>query len=182
MIGARALRSGAAAPLAVLAVLALLAGCATAPPSTVPVLSGRLSVRVDGQPDKSVSAGFELAGDAERGSLLLTGPLGTGAARATWQPGEALLTSGSSTQRHADLDSLGQAALGEALPMAALFDWLRGRAWPGAPSRPRADGGTGFEQLGWRIDLARWGDGLLDAVRLAPPVVTVRARLEGGSP
>ncbi len=166
--------------VAALAVLALLAGCASAPPS-VPVLSGRLSVRVDGQPDKSVSAGFELAGTAERGSLLLTGPLGAAAAQATWQPGEALLKRSDGTQRHADLDSLGLAALGEALPMAALFDWLRGRAWAGAPSQPRADGGAGFEQLGWRIDLARWGDGLLDAVRLAPPVVSVRARVEGGA-
>jgi outer membrane lipoprotein LolB len=171
-------RTSLAATLAAL----VLAGCATAPPPAGPMLSGRLSVRVDGQPDKSVSAGFELSGSAERGSLLLTGPLGTGAAKATWQPGEALLQSGGSTQRHPDLDSLGQAALGEPLPLAALFDWLRGRAWAGAPSQPRADGGTGFEQLGWRIDLTRWGDGLLEAVRLAPPVVTVRARVEGGTP
>jgi outer membrane lipoprotein LolB len=161
--------------------VAMLAGCASvAPPSGTDMLSGRLSVRIDGQPDRSVSAGFELVGDAQRGSLLLTGPLGTTAARATWQPGEALLKSGTAqqAQRHADLDSLGQAALGEALPMAALFHWLRGRPWPVAPSTPRADGGAGFEQLGWRIDLARWSDGLLDAVRLAPPVVTVRARID----
>lgn len=170
----------AAAAAALMAGMALMAGCATAP-STAPLLSGRLSVRVDGQPDKSVSAGFELSGNAERGSLLLTGPLGTSAAQATWQPGEAVLRSGGNTQRHADLDSLGQAALGEALPLAALFDWLQGRAWAGAPAQPRTDGGTGFEQLGWRIDLARWGDGLLDAVRLRPPVVSVRARVDGGS-
>ena len=174
-------RPGVRARLGALLAAAVLAGCASAPPSTTPPLSGRLSVRVDGQPDKSVSAGFELAGTAERGSLLLTGPLGTSAAQATWQPGEALLMSGGATQRHPDLDSLGQAALGEALPMAAFFDWLHGRAWAGAPSQPRSDGGTGFEQLGWRIDLARWGDGLLDAVRLAPPGVTVRARVEGGA-
>ena len=169
------------APVGLLA-LGLLAGCATAPaPHDTPAVSGRLSVRIDGQPDRAISAGFELLGTAKRGSLLLTGPLGTTAARATWQPGEAVLQSGTAVQRHADLDSLGQAALGEALPMAALFDWLRGHAWAGAPSQPRADGGTGFEQLGWRIDLARWGDGLLDAVRIAPPVVTVRARVEGGA-
>ena len=79
---------------------------------------------------------------------------------------------------HADLDSLGQAVLGEALPMAALFSWLRGRAWADAPSQPRPDGQPGFVQLGWQIDLARWADGALDAVRLAPPAITVRARLE----
>jgi outer membrane lipoprotein LolB len=163
--------------LAGLAVPFFVAGCASLAPAPGSI-SGRLSVRVDGQPERAVSAGFELAGNAERGSLLLTGPLGATAAQASWSPGQALLRSGSSETRHADLDSLGQAALGEALPMAALFDWLRGRAWAGAPALPRTDGQPGFQQLGWQIDLARWADGALEAVRLAPPVVTVRARLE----
>jgi outer membrane lipoprotein LolB len=156
---------------------AFLTACASLTPPAGAV-SGRLSVRVDGQPARAVSAGFELRGDDRRGSLVLSGPLGTTAAQATWAPGEAMLRSGASETRHADLDSLGQAALGEALPMAALFDWLRGRAWPGAPSQPRPDGQPGFLQLGWQIDLARWADGALEAVRLAPPVITVRARLE----
>ncbi len=133
---------------------------------------------MDGQSERAISAGFELIGDAQHGSLLLSGPLGTAAAQASWAPGEAVLRSGTATTRHADLDSLGQAALGEALPMAALFDWLRGRAWAGAPSQPRPDGQPGFLQLGWQIDLARWADGALEAVRLAPPAITVRARLE----
>lgn len=156
---------------------ALLTACASLPPPTG-TLNGRLSVRVDGQPARAVSAGFELSGDARRGSLVLSGPLGTTAARASWAPGEALLRSGGTETRHADLDSLGQAALGEALPMAALFDWLRGRAWAGAASQPRPDGQPGFLQLGWQIDLARWADGALEAVRLSPPTITVRARLE----
>lgn len=159
---------------------ALLTACASLPPPPAGALSGRLSVRVDGQPERAVSAGFELVGDARRGSLVLSGPLGTTAAQASWAPGEAVLRSGSSATRHADLDSLGQAALGEALPMAALFDWLRGRAWDGAPSQPRPDGQPGFLQLGWQIDLSRWADGALEAVRLAPPAITVRARVEPG--
>ena len=171
-----------AARLAAVAGLALLTACASVPPPADGVLSGvlvgRLSVRVDGAPPRAVSAGFELTGDARRGSLVLSGPLGTTAARADWAPGEAVLRSGGTESRHADLDSLGQAALGEALPMAALFSWLRGRAWADAPSQPRPDGQPGFVQLGWQIDLARWADGALDAVRLAPPAITVRARLE----
>lgn len=166
--------------------LALLSACAslTPQPNATPSaqIEGRLSVRVDGQPDRAVSAGFTLSGDAARGSLLLTGPLGTTAALATWAPGQAVLRSGGSETRHADLDSLGRAALGEDLPMAALFDWLRGRPWPGAASQPRADGRTGFQQLGWLVDLGRWADGSLEAVRAAPPVVTVRARLENATP
>ena len=170
------------ARLSAVAGLALLTACATVPPPNADVMAdvlvGRLSVRVDGAAPRAVSAGFELTGDARRGSLVLSGPLGATAARADWAPGEAVLRSGGSETRHADLDSLGQAALGEALPMAALFSWLRGRAWAGAPSKPRPDGQPGFVQLGWQVDLARWADGALDAVRLAPPAITVRARLE----
>ncbi len=164
--------------LAGAAALVLLAGCASLAPPGADVLAGRLSVRVDGQAERALNVGFELGGDAQRGSLLLTGPLGTTAAQASWLPGQALLRSAGSESRHADLDSLGRAALGEALPMAALFDWLRGRAWAGAPSQPRADGRPGFQQLGWQIDLARWADGTLEAVRPAPPAITVRARVE----
>ena len=166
------------ASMAAVAGLALLAGCASLAPQPAGLLSGRLSLRVDGEPERSISAGFELSGDTEHGSLLLTGPLGTSAAQASWSPGQAVLRSAGSETHHADLDSLGQAVLGEALPMAALFNWLHGRAWPGAASQARLDGQPGFQQLGWQIDLRRWADGALEAVRLAPPVITVRAKLE----
>lgn len=144
------------------------------------VLSGRLSVRIDGQPDRSVSAGFELTGNPQAGQLLLTTPLGTTAARAEWRPGDARLRSGSDEQRFDTLDALVAQALGEPIPLAALFDWLRARPWPGAPSQPLADGAPGFSQLGWQVDLARWSDGWVVAQRTAPPAVTVRARLDRG--
>lgn len=172
---------GVGARRALLAALVVaLAGCALPPPAPpADTLAGRLSVRVDGRPEQAVSGGFELSGDARDGQLLLTGPLGTTAARAQWSPGQALLLRGDAPpQRFDTLDALAQAALGEAVPIAALFDWLRGRAWPGAASAPRRDGSAGFEQLGWRIDLARWAEGWLEAVRLAAPAITVRARLE----
>jgi len=171
------LRAGQA--LACAAVL-LLAGCAT-PPAAAPGaerLSGRLSVRVAGQAERSVSGGFELTGTAERGELLLTTPLGTTAARAQWSPGQAELRSGSDAWRFDTLDALATQALGEPVPLAALFDWLRGRPWAGAPSQPSATGQAGFEQLGWQVDLSRWADGWVDARRSAPPEVTVRARIE----
>lgn len=174
------------APIALMALVAagLLAGCATPQsPVSVPaeVLSGRLSVRIAGQADRSIAAGFDLSGSAREGQLLLSGPLGTTAARARWSPGQAVLESGGQASQHADLDALATAALGEAIPIAALFDWLRGRAWAGAPSTPRADGIAGFEQLGWQVDLARWAEGWIEAVRTAPPTITVRARLENGT-
>jgi len=160
----------------------LLAGCATlgepANGADHPI-SGRLSVRVDGQPERSVSASFELSGNASTGQLLLTGPLGATAARARWAPGQVLLArAGGTEEAYADLDALARAALGEPVPIAALFSWLRGRAWPGAASTARSDGAPGFEQLGWQIHLGRWADGAVDAVRPAPPAITVRARVE----
>ncbi len=184
-LGGRAWRAGAPALAAL-----LLAGCATVVgpvggPVGSPVgsaqdtISGRLSVRVDGQPERSISASFELSGNASQGQLLLTGPLGATAARARWAPGLVLLArAGGAEERFPDLDALAQAALGETVPIAALFSWLRGRAWPGAVSTARVDGTAGFEQLGWQIDLGRWPDGAVQAERMAPPAITVRARVE----
>lgn len=156
----------------------LLTACATRAPVGPADLSGRLAVRVDGQPERSVSASFELHGTPRQGRLVLIGPLGSIAAQAEWNGKEAWLLANGERSSFASLDELATAALGEPIPIAALFDWLRGQAWPAAPHTPRADGVPGFDQLGWRIDLSRWADAALEASRLSPPVVTVRARLE----
>lgn len=159
-----------------LAAALLLAGCASTPPPGA--LSGRLVVNVAaiaGQPARSVSGSFDLQGDAERGELRLSSPLGTLVAAARWAPGEVLLLTGGEERRFDDLDSLSREALGEALPLRALPDWLRGRPWSGAASTPSDDG---FEQLGWRVRTARLADGYVEAARPAPPAVSVRARLE----
>ena len=166
------------------AALALaLAACATAPrpTPTEDALAGRLSVRVEphrDQPARSVSSAFELRGNADRGELMLTSPLGTTLAHARWSPGQAELQTSDGTQHFADLDSLAYETFGEALPMAALFDWLRGRPWPGASSTPST---SGFDQLGWSVSTERAAEGWVVATRAAPPAVTVRAKLERGS-
>ena len=160
-------------------VLAGLVGCAsTPPPPASDLLSGRLAIQVAGQPDKSFSAGFELSGTPRAGQLLLSGPLGSTAARARWSPTEAVLNTAQGESSFASLDALTLATLGEAIPLAALFDWLRGRPWPGAAATPRDDGLAGFAQLGWQVDLSRWSVGALESRRNSPPVITVRARLE----
>jgi outer membrane lipoprotein LolB len=159
----------------------LLSGCASPvvlPTDLGPPISGRLSVRVDAQPVRVLSAGFELSGDARAGVLALTSPLGSTLARAHWSAHEAVLTTPAGQSRFSNLDDLAAQALGEHVPMAALFDWLRGRPWAGATSTALSDGETGFEQLGWRVSLTRFGDGWLDARRDAAPAVTLRARLE----
>ena len=123
--------------------------------------SGRLSVRVDAEPVRAVTAAFELQGDAHQGVMVLTSPLGATMAEARWSPAATVLTVPGAQSRYADLDDLAAQALGERLPMAALFDWLRGRPWAGAVARPLANAAPGFEQLGWQVRLERFDEGLV---------------------
>jgi outer membrane lipoprotein LolB len=167
--------------LAWLLAASLLAGCATVgqqAPAGSATLSGKLSVRVDATattPARSESGNFELKGTPEAGQLNLSTPLGTVLAQARWAGQRAWLATSQGETAYPDLDSLTQEMLGERLPVAALFDWLRGRPWPGAPSRA-VEGG--FEQLGWSIDLARFGEGWVAAKRAQAPAVLVRARVD----
>ena len=162
---------------------AALAGCASAPkPAPGDVLTGRLVLNVqptDSTPMRNVNAGFELSGNAERGELRLTNPLGNLVGVATWSPGIAkLATPDGETTSHVDLAALSREALGERIPLQAMPDWLRGRPWAGAPSVPLVPPlGPGFEQLGWRVDLTSWNQRLLVATRASAPAVTVRAVL-----
>jgi Outer membrane lipoprotein involved in outer membrane biogenesis len=164
---------------AVLLPAVLLAGCAQAPrASALEALAGRLAVQVEAfnnSPARSFSAAFELQGTAERGSLQLTSPLGTVLARAQWLPGEARLQTSQGETLGASLDALSERLLGEPMPLAALIEWLHGRPWAGAPVQQLPDG---FEQMGWRIDLSRFSEGVLVAQRPQLPVIGVRARLD----
>jgi outer membrane lipoprotein LolB len=158
--------------------LASAGGCAVRPPGTPDVIAGYLAVRVDDEPPRAFSAAFTLTGSPAAGELTLEGPLGTTAARARWAPGMAEIETAEGRSTHADLDALAEQALGERVPMAALFDWLHGRPWAAAPSQPWTDGRVGFDQLGWQVDLADWGQRRVVARRSTAPVVTVRVRLE----
>ena len=159
------------------------AGCVIAPKADLggaQVLSGRLSVRVEATPDsaaRNLSAAFELRGDGRQGQLDLSTPLGSVLAQARWAPGSVVLATPGSERSFADLDALTREALGETVPIEALFDWLRGRPWPGAPSVARPSS-PGFSQLGWDVDLARFDEAWIGAQRPAPPAVLVRARLD----
>lgn len=168
----------AALPVAVALAIAL-AGCAQlqkAPPeSSESRLSGRISVTVAGNVHNRGTGGaasFELFGGPAAGRLELTSPLGALVARAAWHPGVATLQTPDEERRFDDLDALTRELLGEAVPVAALFDWLQGRPWAAAPHQATP---AGFEQLGWRIEPR---PPALVATRLAEPVVTLRARLD----
>lgn len=166
------------------ALLGTLAGCQSMTPATALPLrhSGRLALVVAGQSDRSFSAGFELRGTAAIGSLALMTPLGTRQGEATWRPGSVRLSSGDGERRYASLDELSLDLFGESMPVAALFDWLDGHPWAGAPAdvAPAAgDGSVSFTQRGWQVGTARLGEGLLVATRPQPePRVTVRVKLD----
>jgi outer membrane lipoprotein LolB len=147
----------------------LLSGCAhLSPPSPrsegAPAWSGRLALQVEGSASQSFSAGFELTGSAQTGELNLLNPLGGTVARMAWQPGSATLLARGETSQFDSLASLVEHASGAPLPVAALFDWLRGdnTAIPG-----------------WQADLSQLANGRLSAVRSQPqPTATLRVVLD----
>ena len=173
------------AALVLLATL-LLAACATPRPDALPGealwTSGRISLRIEAsgtQPAQGFSAAFELRGDGDSGELRLISPLGSRLAAARWALGVAVLSTPQGEQRYTTLDDLSRQALGEAVPLAALPDWVKGRPWPAA-THSTTD--TGFEQLGWQVLLAKRAEGLIEARRAALPSATVRVRLDDREP
>jgi outer membrane lipoprotein LolB len=136
-----------------------LAGCATpsqprpALPANAALWSGRLSLSLASEPPQSFSASFELRGTAQQGDLVLSTPLGTTVSALAWTPRGAQLRQGGQVQEFESLDALTTSALGTALPIAALIDWMHGLDTP-AP--------------GWQVDVSRQAQGRIKAQRLAP--------------
>ena len=169
----------------------LLQACATHPPPLPGhVYSGRLAVRTDaapGLPSRAVSGQFELSGNASSGQLILTSPIGTTVARARWSdprgsqgvPSRIELEADGATTHYATLEDMMQRAIGDQLPLAAMFDWLAGHPWPAAPVQHGAADGS-FDQLGWHVDLSQFaGNQLIAAQRPQPaPTLHVRVKLD----
>lgn len=172
----------------------LLTGCAHAPrapeasPATAltpasptPSFSGKLSVQIPPQPGQRVAQGgsgsFELTGHASQGQLSLSTPTGSLLARVTWTPTSVSLEQPREQRSFDSLDDLTLDLLGEAVPVAALFDWLAGRPWAGAGVSRLPAPLTGFEQLGWRVETDRLADGVLVAQQLGGRHATLRVRL-----
>ena len=159
------------APLLVL--VAFLTGCASQP--TTPAesraeqsaWSGRLSLQVEeqvGQAAQSLSAAFELQGNSTQGELTLLNPLGNVLARIDWAPEHARLQSGEKIQESTSLDTLLAQMTGTALPVRALFDWLRG---------------VQTTASGWQAQLGDIHQGRLEATRHTPtPRATLRVVFE----
>jgi outer membrane lipoprotein LolB len=138
----------------------LAAGCAI-PPKAPPGAdraagpwSGRLALQVEGNQRQSFSASFELKGTPDTGELALHNPLGGTVAVLAWAPGSAKLRTSGQVRDFDSVDALVTHATGAAIPVAALFDWLRGVDTP---------------VRGWRTDLSLLGQGRLRAERFEPP-------------
>lgn len=140
--------------------LMLATGCATRPKAETVrdanfgQWSGRLSLKLAGDPPQAFSAGFELLGNPQTGSLHLTGPFGSTAAELSWLPGSATLKSGRETQQFPNVDALIAHVTGTPVPAQALFDWLNGKNTTIA---------------GWQADLSQLSAGRLVARQPQPP-------------
>jgi outer membrane lipoprotein LolB len=162
------LRRGAAV---VLAALAVLAGCRTAPP-TVPEgmswqarrpelqarthfeLRGRVAVAAAGD---GFNANLRWVQDGTRSQVTLEGPLGVSATQITATGGDLSLI----TARGEHIESeAAHAALAQRLgfdpPLASLRYWVLGVPDPAQPSTEELDAGrqrlSALDQAGWRID------------------------------
>ena len=141
-----------------------LAGCASAPRTITSgdnFWSGRMALRVDSAPPQSFAASFELQGNPDQGSLLLSTALGTTLATLTWTPAGAEMRQGNAVTRRDNVDALMAELVGAVVPVQALFAWMRGEA---------------LAVPGWQTDLTQRGDGRLTA-RRADPLPTAELRL-----
>ncbi len=167
---------------AVMAALALLAGCRTAPPVAVAGpgpdapwpeqraalekldrygLNGRVAVAANGQ---GFSASLRYQQLPRRSDLALDGPLGIGGLRVMLD-GETLeiATSRGEKLDGADARAELERRLGFTLPLSELRWWLLGIPAPGDSSVDQ-DGGSGeirgFTQGGWRVSIDTRAAGL----------------------
>lgn len=125
---------------------------------------GRLAIRVLSEQPQSFSAGFELAGNAATGELILYTPLGSTAAALSWSSGSATMRANGEVKNFSSLEALVKQALGVEVPVSALFAWL---------------GGTNMAVPGWSADLSQHELGRVTARRMAPaPLAELRVVLE----
>ena len=143
-----------------LALLLLLAGCASAPPVPQAALHGRPAFGLDGRigvrdGEHSFFGNLHWRAGAGRDELILATPLGQGVARITrgahatvlqWPDGRS--------ETAVDPEDLLEKALGFRLPLAGLDYWVEGRLDPRRPGTAVRDAEGRIERLsqdGWQV-------------------------------
>jgi len=158
-------RSGATgwlAPVVVALAAHFVAGCAGLPPEPLPSdifsIVGRVVVRYG---DEAASGRVTWRHGAATDDLLISSPLGQGIAEITRRDGVyTLVTAKDKRFTATDPEQLTEQALGWALPLAGLPDWVQGRAQPGSSAEPRYHDGRLAElrQLGWTIEYSGYDE------------------------
>lgn len=141
--------------------------------------AGHLSLKLQAFEGKSAEGGsfhFDLQGNTTAGVLDISTPLGTMVASVRWSPENANLLTPDGQQVYASIDALLTQAVGEALPIATIMQWLKGQPDPSLPSTwadasTSSTAGTRFEQAGWQVDIADLPSGVLHAIRDPQPSV-----------
>lgn len=118
-----------------------------------PYWSGRLALQIEEESAQSFSALFELEGSEDQGELILLSPLGNTLGKLKWSSEGATLQAGQQQQTSHSLDALLAQVTGEAIPIKAIFDWLRGIETNAA---------------GWVADLSALSQGRITAQRSDP--------------
>jgi outer membrane lipoprotein LolB len=143
-------------PIAVALVASGVAGCASlspeAPPGDIFSIVGRVAVRYG---EEAASGRVTWRHGVANDDLVISSPLGQGIAAITRRDGVyTLITAQDQRFTATDPERLTEQALGWALPLAGLPDWIQGRALPGVSAEPRYQDGRLAElrQLGWTIE------------------------------
>jgi outer membrane lipoprotein LolB len=124
----------------------------------LPSWSGRLALRIEAAPVQNHSAGFMLRGNAQLGQLSLLSPIGTTVYFMEWTPTQAKLHANGQIYTAADVVALSEVATGTAIPVADVFEWLRGQ-----PN----------QNAHWQVDSSQSDSGRWTAVREHPAPRTV---------
>ena len=129
-------------------------------------LRGKIAVR---GPGDAFSASFDWMQTGEAFDIELWGPLGQGRVHLRGDSRRLAVTDarGATTSGISAAPFLAS-ILGWSVPISALPYWVRGRYDPGnavAGERRSADGTlAGFKQLGWTVEVSRWGESAVGRV------------------
>ncbi|CAM3419485.1 outer membrane lipoprotein LolB [Cupriavidus taiwanensis] len=112
--------------------------------------------------DEGVQGSFRWEEQGRNVRLDLVSPLGQTLAVVTATPSGATLDLPNQPPRNApEVDTLMEEALGFALPVAGMRDWLHGRATQGSPARATRDEQgrlATLAQNGWTVRYVAWQD------------------------